>query len=413
MIQDWHWVALGIPVAAAGAWLVRDTIQLRRLIRWTEQPIGTPVPDASGKWGDAFAALHKRARLAAEQRQQLHEALERFRQAIQAIPDGVVILGRHLVIEWLNARAGQLLGLDNSRDGGAPIINIVREPEFVAYLQGGEYGRARVLRSVRTPGQSLQVQAIPFGVGSMMLMVCDVTQLERLETMRRDFVANVSHELKTPLTVVSGFVETLADGWQDLSADEAKHLLALAGEQAARMQRLIQDLLTLSALETDAPPQEEQVDMAAVLAEVREEAMVLSDGRHEITLTNQGPALVSGSFRELRSAFGNLVSNAVRYTPAGGRIDLAWQRAEGGEAVFVVGDTGIGIEPQHISRLTERFYRVDRGRSRETGGTGLGLAIVKHVLERHGGSMSIESRPGEGSRFTARLPAWRIVKSPG
>jgi two-component system, OmpR family, phosphate regulon sensor histidine kinase PhoR len=413
LTQDWHWFALGILVVGVGAWIVRDRVQLRRLIRWTEQPIGTPLPDASGKWGEAFAALHKRARLAAEQRRELDEALERFRQAIQAIPDGVVILGRQLVIEWLNGQAEQLLNLDNSRDGGAPIINIVREPEFVAYLRGGDYGQARLLRSVRTPGQSLQVQAIPFGAGSTMLIVRDVTQLECLETMRRDFVANVSHELKTPLTVVSGFVETLADGWEDLSASEAKHLLALAGEQAARMRRLIQDLLTLSALETDAPPQEEQVVMAAVLAEVREEATVLSAGRHQITLTDQGPALVSGSLRELRSAFGNLVSNAVRYTPAGGRIELLWQRAASGEAVFVVSDTGIGIEQRHISRLTERFYRVDRGRSRETGGTGLGLAIVKHVLERHGGGLSIESHPGQGSRFAARLPARRIVKSPG
>jgi two-component system phosphate regulon sensor histidine kinase PhoR len=402
------WIAVGFALVLLAVAL-RDGLQLRRLIRWARQPIGTPVPDAGGRWGEAFVALHKRARGAAEQREQLHEALERFRQAAQAMPDGVVILGRQLAIEWANGQAEHLLGIDNGRDVGAPIINIVREPNFVAYLQGADYATPRLLRSVRMPGQSLQVRAVPFGQGRLMLLVRDVTQFERLETMRRDFVANVSHELKTPLTVVSGFIDTLGDGWGDLSPDEARHLLSLAGEQASRMRHLIEDLLTLSALETDAPPQEEQISMAAVLADVREEAVVLSAGRHEIVLVDNGPPGVLGNPRELRSAFGNLASNAVRYTPAGGRIDLLWQRESNGEAVFTVADNGIGIEPQHIARLTERFYRVDRGRSRETGGTGLGLAIVKHVLERHGGRLHVESAPGAGSRFAARLPARRVV----
>jgi two-component system phosphate regulon sensor histidine kinase PhoR len=388
---------------------LRNGMHLRRLIRWARQPIGTPVPDAGGAWGEAFVALHKRARASAEQREQLHEALERFRQAAQAMPDGVVILGAQLAIEWANGQAERLLGIDNGRDVGAPVINLVREPRFVAYLQGGDYTAQCPLRSVRRHGQSLQVQAVPFGQGRLMLLVRDVTQLERLETMRRDFVANVSHELKTPLTVVSGFVDTLVDGWQDLSVDEARHMLILAGEQATRMRRLIEDLLTLSALETDAPPQEERIDMAAILADVREEAEVLSAGRHEILLVDTGPPALLGSPRELRSAFGNLASNAVRYTPAGGRIELCWGLESDGDVAFSVADNGIGIESQHIARLTERFYRVDRGRSRETGGTGLGLAIVKHVLERHGGGLHIESKPGAGSRFTARLPARRVV----
>jgi len=243
-----------------------------------------------------------------------------------------------------------------------------------------------------------------------MLLVRDITQMERLETMRRDFVANVSHELKTPLTVVSGFVETLEDGWQDMQPEEIRHFLALAGEQAARMRRLIEDLLTLSALETDAPPLEEEVDMPAILAEIREEAQVLSSGRHTISLDNQGPDRLLGNAGEIRSALANLASNAVRYTPGGGRIDLHWQQTADGGAAFVVADTGIGIEDRHLPRLTERFYRVDRGRSRETGGTGLGLAIVKHVLERHGARLAIESRPGQGSCFTAQFPSRRVCR---
>lgn len=405
-IGFWLVTAIGL-VFAAIVW--RNSIQLGRLVAWARQPIGTPVPGAAGRWGEAFSALHRRARKTAEQREQLHEALERFRQAAQAMPDGVVILGEQLIIEWANGQAEQLLGIDSTRDAGAPVFNLVREPQFVDYLQGGNFAKPRQLESVRSQGQQLQVRAVPFGQHRLMLLVRDVTQIQRLENMRRDFVANVSHELKTPLTVVSGFIDTLADGWDDLTPEDAKHMLGLAGDQAQRMRRLIEDLLTLSALETDAPPQEERVDMAAVLADVREEVVVLSGGRHQIELVDRGPPGLIGNPGELRSAFGNLASNAVRYTPTGGRVELQWQRDDNGEAVFTAIDNGIGIEPQHIARLTERFYRVDRGRSRETGGTGLGLAIVKHVLERHGGRLQIESQPGEGSRFSARLPARRVV----
>jgi two-component system phosphate regulon sensor histidine kinase PhoR len=407
----WPWLTLGAAVALLLALRWHDRRQLRRLIRWAAQPLGTPVPDAGGKWGDAFLTLHKRARQATEQRQQLHEALERFRQAAQAMPDGVVMLSGKRAIEWLNSQAEQLLGLDSRYDIGAPIVNLVREPVFVAALQGQPDSEPTLLHSTRQPGRVLLIHAVPFGRGQrIMLLVRDVSQSERLATMRRDFVANVSHELKTPLTVVAGFVETLADGWQDLSVAETQ-LLALAGEQAARMQRLIDDLLTLSTLETDAPSAEERIDVVALLAELREEAAALSAGCHQIVLIDEGPAVLLGNPRELRSAFGNLSANAVRYTPAGGRIELRWQWQDDG-AAWVVSDSGIGIEAQHIPRLTERFYRVDRGRSRETGGTGLGLAIVKHVLERHGGHLRIDSSPGRGSRFAACLPARRVVAPP-
>lgn len=408
MTDPWTWF-LGIVAAIAIAVVVRHGVQLGRLIRWAGEPIGTPVPDASGRWGAAFSALHKRAKLAAEQRGQLQETLDRFQQAAQAMPDGVAILGDKFAIEWLNGHAEQLLGLDAVRDAGTPIPNLIREPAFVTYLQDGDYGRPLTFQPLRRPGMILQAQAVPFSQGRTMLLVRDVTQMERLETMRRDFVANVSHELKTPLTVVAGFLDTLAEGWQDLSQEDIRHYLGLASEQASRMRRLVEDLLTLSALETDASPAEEAVNLASLLAEVKEEALVLSAGRHDIVLRNEGPAIVLGSPRELRSAFGNLASNAVRYTPAGGRIDLRWYRTEDGGAAFAVADTGVGIEAQHLPRLTERFYRVDRGRSREMGGTGLGLAIVKHVLERHGGRLDIESTPGAGSRFTALLPPRRVA----
>lgn len=382
---------------------------VRRLLGWLRQPIGTPVPDARGRWGDAFTALQRRSRQTAEQREQLRQALIRFQAAAEALPDGVAILAEHLTIEWLNHRAEDLLALDNRRDAGSPITNLVRHPEFVAYLTEADFGRSKTFHSLREPSRRLQIQAIPFGEGRTMVLIRDVTQMERLETMRRDFVANVSHELKTPLTVVGGFIDTLADGWDQLQHREIHHFLELAGEQAARMQRLIEDLLTLSALETDAPPQDEPVAMAAVIADLTAEANALSSGRHRIQAIDRGPAALLGNPDEVRSALANLVSNAIRYTPQGGAITLQWSVGDDGGGYFSVSDTGIGIESSHISRLTERFYRVDRGRSRDTGGTGLGLAIVKHVMERHGGCLLIDSEPGRGSRFTAVFPPRRIT----
>jgi len=228
--------------------------------------------------------------------------------------------------------------------------------------------------------------------------------------MRRDFVANVSHELKTPLTVVSGFVEMLVDDFEAYPREDALHYLRLVQDQSGRMQHLIDDLLTLSALETGSlVATDEAVDIPALLRLIHQEAQALSAGRHSVSFRCDGPATVRGCANELRSAFSNLASNAVRYTPDGGRVDLIWEQTADGGAAFRVCDSGIGVAPQHIPRLTERFYRVDRSRSRETGGTGLGLAIVKHVLTRHQGCLEVESELGKGSCFSARLPAKRIA----
>lgn len=392
--------------------LARHERQIARLSGWAEQPLGTPVPEADGAWGRAFMALHRRARQAATQRAELQEMMERFRLAAEALPEGVVILDQGLTIEWMNPRAELLLGLDGRRDIGMAVTHLVREPEFIAFLamqnKSGEPPAPLLVRPLRSPGHVLHIRGTPFSAGRTLLLVEDLTQLDRLETVRRDFVANVSHEMRTPLTVVLGFLETVKDGVADTPPAEIIHFIDMALDHARRMQRLIEDLLTLSTLETDAPPQEEAVDVAALLAVVREEALALSAGRHEIVLENTGPLRLMGSSRELHSAFSNLVSNAIRYTPGGGCITLCWRNQAGGGAAFEVSDTGIGIDARHISRLTERFYRVDRGRSRDCGGTGLGLAIVKHVLERHQASLAIESKPGAGSTFAALFPAKRV-----
>ena len=408
----WALLVLGLLGLLYGVHHLR---QMSRLLHWLEQPTDTPLPAGSGAWEGVFAMLHRRARRAAEERNQLGQALDRFRHAGQALPEGVVILDADHTIEWLNVRAEGHLGLRLANDVGSPITNLVREPDFIAYIEAGQYTVPLILHPLRTPGRTLELQAVRYGESQKLLLSRDITQLDKLETMRRDFVANVSHELKTPLTVVSGFLETLLDSLPEMEPEDVLHFLGLARQHALRMQRLIDDLLTLSALETgSAAPSEERVAVAELLAEVVDEARALSNGRHRIVLETPVPEDVCsllGSRSELRSAFGNLVSNAVRYTPADGEIRIAWRRTPeaGGGGIFNVSDNGIGIESHHIARLTERFYRVDRGRSSETGGTGLGLAIVKHVLTRHQAVLEISSQLGHGSTFTARFPAQRLA----
>ncbi|MGB0126609.1 MAG: phosphate regulon sensor histidine kinase PhoR [Rhodocyclaceae bacterium] len=397
-------------VAAPTVFLMLHLRNMVRLIAWADSPMGTPVPGAKGAWGWAFAALARRARAAQGQRRQLSQTLERFLDAAQAMPDGVLILGPHHEIEWLNTAAQAQFGLRLGQDRGYPLTNLVRQPDFIHYLNSGTYVEPLVIRSGRGAGQVFSVQIINFGDQHKLVMSRDVTHLERLETMRRDFVANVSHELKTPLTVVRGFVEMVADGLGDMKPDEVLHYLGLAEEQAQRMQRLVDDLLTLSELETGTPPSlEEHVDIRSLVTDVAADAEALSAGRHTVTVWGELSGCLLGSGRELRSALGNLASNAVRYTPPGGTIDLCWEVAADGAASFSVRDNGIGIEASHLPRLTERFYRADRGRSRESGGTGLGLAIVKHVLTRHQAVLDIRSEPGAGSTFTVNFPAGRFA----
>jgi two-component system phosphate regulon sensor histidine kinase PhoR len=257
------------------------------------------------------------------------------------------------------------------------------------------------------PGLALEVRVVEFELARSILITRDITQRERVDAVRRDFIANVSHELRTPLTVVNGFLETLIDA-QSENGTTRQHHLQLMHEQAQRMHRLVEDLLTLSRLESrETPVSDETVDVRQLVREVADEARALSLGRHQIDV-DLTPGFVRGSREELRSAFGNIVSNAVRYTPDGGIISLAWREdASGGR--FEVTDTGLGVASDHIPRLTERFYRVDKSRSRETGGTGLGLAIVKHVLLRHGGHLDVQSEIGRGSTFSAVLPVERLL----
>jgi two-component system phosphate regulon sensor histidine kinase PhoR len=404
---------VGLVFDAAAGWGVFAVALLcllfwhvRHLERWLADPLPGKVPEGEGIWDAALSALHRLERAAARREAGLADALARMRRAAQALPDGVVILDRANRIEWCNLTAESHLQLDGRADRGQYIGNLVREPEFVDYLNTSKEASVRITRD----HAALSLRLIPFGQSQKLLLSRDVTQAERVDAMRRDFVANVSHELRTPLTVLVGFLETLQN--LKLDAQRQRDYLGMMQEQAARMQRIIDDLLTLSALDA-APPasSETRVEVRPLAERLKNDAHALSGGRHRIQLFIDSQSDLLGVEAELSSAFGNLVSNAIRYTPPGGTVTLAWREGADG-ARFSVEDTGIGIEPEHIPRLTERFYRVDRSRSRETGGTGLGLAIAKRALARHDATLEIESRPGKGSRFSARFPARRLAVRP-
>jgi two-component system, OmpR family, phosphate regulon sensor histidine kinase PhoR len=391
------------------ALLLLHLYNLRKLMRWLQKAEPAAVPEGYGVWDEAFANLYQELRQYTRSKTQLTTALERLQQAAGALPDGAVVLNVMDQIEWCNPVAERQLGLNLAQDAGQPIGYLVRQSEFIAYLNAQNYAEPLTFKSVRNPDITLELQLVPFGESQKLLICRDITHLEKIETMRRDFVANVSHELRTPLTVVGGFLETLKD-IEGAVPDNLRHYFDLMEDQTSRMRNLVEDLLTLSQLESSQnPPQETIIDVPSLLATVLQEGQNLSAGRHQIVLEHADPALkLRGSAEELHSAFGNLVNNAIRYTPEGGEIRLSWQM-RGKEAVFSVQDTGIGIEPQHIQRLTERFYRVDRSRSRETGGTGLGLSIVKHILTRHQARLEIRSEIGKGSNFSAVFPPERLA----
>jgi two-component system phosphate regulon sensor histidine kinase PhoR len=391
--------------------LLHHFSNLSRLYRWVTAPTSRP-PEGTGAWEEVFANLARMVRRQTQIESRLSAALTRFQQAGEALPEGVVVLDEGDRIEWCNPRAEQYFGLNNQSDRGQQITNLIRHPQFVQYVEAGRFNEPLVLRLTRRETELvLSIQLVPYGDREKLLLSRDITRWERLETTRRDFVANVSHELRTPLTVLNGFLETLTDMAKP-DPEMTKRSLAFMTEQTSRMNHLVEDLLTLSRLEsTHNPPREEFVDVTELAHDLYREAQALSGGQHLVMLKIESELGLMGSSDELRSAFGNLISNAVRYTPSGGEIEIIWTQRDG-RPVFSVRDSGIGIEPHHIPRLTERFYRIDRSRSRSTGGTGLGLAIVKHVLSRHQGHVEVVSEPGHGSTFSAVFPVTRVARLP-
>jgi two-component system phosphate regulon sensor histidine kinase PhoR len=404
--MTWLEATLTLAVTVLAVFLFRQLREFGKLKRWAAQSRLSDPPEAGGSWGEVFNLLHRHRRATLRRRRELAQLMVRSRRGAQALPYGVAVLDAEYRLDWCNDAAREHLGLDPERDRKQAIVNVVRAPEFVEYLRVADFSEPVRLDSAGSR-RTLSLQIISFGVEEHLLLSQDVTGAARVEAMRRDFVANVSHELRTPLTVLAGFLETIQD--LKLDASRVRDYVGLMAPQAERMKRLIDDLLTLSSLEhAPPPPVAERIALRPLFERVRAEAVGLSGGKHRISLEAAGGYDLLGAESEIASAFVNLVSNAVRYTPAGGDIRLRWTAADAG-AEFSVEDTGIGIDPDHLPRLTERFYRVDRGRSRETGGTGLGLSIVKHALARHQATLEVGSTPGKGSRFTACFPAARLA----
>ena len=393
-------------------YLASHILWLHKLHLWFKNPVLKEIPEGSGAWEDVFVALLQYERNNLSNQAQLSSALERFNLTANAIPDGLVILSPSNEIEWCTLNAEKQLGLDLNSDKNLPIVNLLRDSHFIAYLYGEAYDEPFKLKSWRNPDVILEIQLIPFANQQKLLICRDMTQLEKVDVMRRDFIANVSHELRTPLTVVGGFLETLSD-MEGAVPDALKTYFGMMQEQTGRMRRIIEDLLTLSTIESSSDaPDDIEIDMSHLLKALQNDALGLSQSlyktKHKIHLDVDSTLNLSGAQEELHSAFSNLISNAIRYTPKGGEIFITWSLINE-QPVFSVRDTGIGIEQQHIDRLTERFYRVDRGRSRETGGTGLGLSIVKHILIRHQAKLEISSEIGVGSTFNVVFPKARIM----
>lgn len=410
LLVGWWFGVLPALIVVCALLLANQAIHLwhlKRLRRWLQSTDASRLPEESGLWGDIFVDLYRAQKQHARSRDHLATALKHFRDAASALPEGVMLLDGEGRIEWLNAMAQRQFNLDPERDLGTLVTHLIRQPEFARCIQSKEQREPLLLHLGSNPPRDLALQLLPFE-GGRLLYSRDVTQLQRVETMRRDFIANVSHELRTPLTVILGFLEPLAND-EALPEASRAHYLGMIQDQAQRMNRLVEDLLTLSKLEAQGDLQQEAVvAIPALLGVLLDEGRALSRGRHEFVSRIDDLALM-GNVGELRSAFGNLISNAVRYTPEGGRVSVSWTR-QGEGALLEVSDSGIGIAAEHIPRLTERFYRVDKGRSTQTGGTGLGLAIVKYVLLRHQATLDIQSELGRGSCFRVLFQAGRVIQ---
>ncbi|HWH82709.1 MAG TPA: phosphate regulon sensor histidine kinase PhoR [Burkholderiaceae bacterium] len=391
---------------ALGVIGVRDTLNGYRLITWLRGSQEAPAPRDAGLWGELGYRIERSIRLQERAAVQERVRLSQFLSAIEAAPNGVMLLDAGDQIEWCNSPAADHFGLDPQRDRRQRVTNLVRAPAFVAYLQAAQFDEPVLIPDPRGR-RTLSVLVRGYGEGLRLVLSQDITERERSDGMRRDFVANVSHEIRTPLTVLAGFIETMTN--LPLTEAERKRVLVLMTQQADRMGTLVSDLLTLAQLEGSPRPNADRwVPLAPLLAQVAADALALSGGRHELVFPAPVAAQIAGAPTELLSAINNLVNNAVRYTPEGGRIELAWRLLADGAGEVAVSDTGPGIAREHIPRLTERFYRVDGSRSRDTGGTGLGLSIVKHVAQRHGGELGIHSEVGRGSTFRLVFPAARV-----
>jgi len=400
-------IAAGMAILAVP--LVYSYINLARLRKYILQDAVENMPLPSGFWEEVFFRLQRLVRNLKQEIRTVEKQHDRFIEAFQASPNGILMLDDQDHIEWCNEIAERFFGLNFKRDALQRINFLIRRPEFIQYLNRRQFEDPLLLERMGADANlSLMIQAFPFGQKRHLLLVQDVTDLQKADAMRRDFVANVSHEMRTPITVLMGFLETIQS--LDIDKEQRDQYFEMMMSQAQRMKSLVEDLLTLANLEANTLPAPLQsINIETLMALVRNDAEALSQGHHALNFEITSPANLMGEEREILSAFSNLVSNAIRYTPDVGSVTAKWSVNSQGQGEFSVSDTGPGIASEHLSRLTERFYRVDRSRSRDTGGTGLGLAIVKHIANRHQAQLVIESTPGKGSTFTLRFPKDRIT----
>jgi len=394
-------------IVVLAAYLALHYVRLYRLERWLRKRRTEEPPDFYGVWGDVVALVMRIYRRKQFHKRRIVQLFREFRRMTTAMPDGVVVMSGEREIQWFNRTAGRLLHLRRKVDYGQRIDNLVRHPDFASYLAGGDFAQPVIVRSVVDAQSHLLLQVVAYGAGQQLLLVRDVTRQIRLEAMRKDFVANASHELRSPLTVIAGYVDTLAD---DPAIDPAwKAPLEEMRRQAERMRAVVDALIELSRLEAaGGEAGYDLIDVAGMLSLMRREVLALESRPQRVELVLESDAKLLGAEQEIHSIFWNLISNAVKYTPSTGRVEIRWRSdASGGH--FSVEDTGVGIAREHLPRITERFYRVDPGRARATGGSGLGLAIVKHALQRHGATLEIESEEGRGSRFTCHFPPRRVL----
>lgn len=385
-------------------YLMWTLLHVYRLYQWLHEEKASPPPDAKGLWGDIFDGIYhlQHSHQMARDRQQA--MINRIQESTNALKDGVIMTNHDGKMDWWNEAASQMLGFRKVVDRGQLIYNLLRTPEFKPYFLSKNYREPLNIASPINHSLQLQVQITLFGEEDRLIMVQNISRLVRLENMRKDFVSNVSHELRTPLTVITGYLETLHDHANELPSRWHRPITQMQ-LQSKRMAALVSDLLLLSRIENQGGTYDQQpIDVGELLVEVCEDARSMSaESQHNITLEVASNAGVTGNRTQLQSAFSNILLNAVKYTPAKGHIEVRWY-SEGDRLNFSVKDSGIGFDPIHIPRLTERFYRADPSRAPGTGGTGLGLAIVKHVLINHDATLDISSQPGKGSFFICRFP---------
>ena len=400
-------VALLFFTSCLFVYLLSHVYWIYRLKKWLKNPNLSTIPDGSGIWGEIFSILYQEYKKQKKSKSELTTILGRFMTAAEAIPDGIIALNQNNEIEWCNKPSEKMLGINLTKDINQPINYLLRETNFTEYLNDKKYNDTLKLISWRNTSRSLEILLVPFGASQKLLICRDITQTEKNDSIKRDFIANVSHELKTPLTVILGFLETLSDMKNEFN-EKTHSYLQMMLEQSDRMKKLVEDLLQLSSIESNAAPAEKkEIDIHRLFKNLKKDSDLISDKLHNIDISIKKNINLLGYEKEIYSAFLNLISNAIRYTHEGGSINVIWNMKDQ-KPYFEVQDSGIGIDEKLIPRLTERFYRINADRSRNTGGTGLGLSIVKHICIRHQAQIEITSQIGKGSQFKIIFPQERL-----